>query len=242
VASDLLSPTFCLHDDDDSGGTLKVWSGVLQGEFSVNKIHTQIPFKRHCIHGNIDRDIWEQKEGEIPPAILGRIAQRLKTFVGEHLADCENYANYYADEMSHTFTHRDLNCNPDEFVTLVSFGATRRLAFCDCRRPNEYIVIPLTDGSIVQFDGRFNTVHYHKVLKQNEAAGPRISIQWYRPRDNAKWSPAMLDLWDANDTSKSHVKTLKRRIKKDLESNDTDCYGYIPPQFKVYSRGSTGSW
>ena len=217
-------PTFCQVGDS---GTVRVWKGALQGEIDTEDLKKAIPFRTPCVHGHVDREKWEQKRAdEETPAILKHVADRAAQIIGnsDELASCWNYANYYADETSHTFAHRDFNCNPDETVTLICFGGERMLAFCSCTAPGtatleeRYTLLPLCDGSILQFDGRWNMLHYHKILKEQKASEPRVSIQWFQPRDPSKWSQDNITIWEAHDSGKKHIASLKRRFKKDLES------------------------
>lgn len=241
-----IPPTFAIKNDS---GTLRVWRGVLKGMCGTEELRKAIPFRENYSHGHTDRKKWEQKRKEDEsPAILKSIEERATKVVGHELASW-NYANYYEDGSNHTFTHRDFNCNPNEFVTLVSFGAERMLAFCDCQkakirkkeadRSDGYLVIPLSDGSILQFDGSWNMLHYHKVLKFADAngtllpVGPRVSIQWYERRDSSKWTQEETDIWETHGSSKNHVKYLKQRMKKDLESCVLErVYRYIPPELR----------
>jgi hypothetical protein len=174
---------------------LWVWKGVLHGQFDAVELHETIPFRKHSVHGHVDREIWEPKtRKEVGPPIVRQIADKVSQVIGNTgktekdslAAACWNYANYYKDGTHHTFAHRDFNCNPGESVTIVCFGGERMLAFCDCTKPatsssmrDRYILLPLSDGSIVQFDGRWNMLHYHKLLKEsrdeNHEAEPRVS-------------------------------------------------------------------
>lgn len=215
-------------ESSDCFGTLKIWKGAIENEFNAEELFQVIPFRRNVVHGHFDRYIWEQKKvKEEIPSVLQDIGGRIETITGSCLDGCWNYANYYETGLSHCFTHRDYNCNPGEWITLVCFGSERRLVFArasiDATTSDQspyYTILPLSDGSIVQFDNRFNTTHYHKILKEpqiHNTAAARISLQWFHPRDDAKWSEQDTELWNAHGTDKKHVKALKRRIKKDLE-------------------------
>lgn len=250
-ASTSAPPTFSVQSNET--GTLLVWSGALRGEFQVAKLSSAIPFRKHTKHGHTDRMIWQQGQNEESPEIVQCIGQRVQSYLGgagrsnqdesfpPPITTATNYANYYADESSHTFMHRDYNCNPNELITLVCFGAKRNLVFCSCDQNAvdnaKYVVIPMSDGTIVQFDALFNTLHYHKVLKEraaennNDNNGPRISIQWYEPRDNQKWDEHHLQLWRAHNPELKHIQSLKRRVKRDLESTKkVDVNKYIPKE------------
>jgi hypothetical protein len=118
-----------------------------------------------------------------------------------------------------------MDCNPGDIVALICFGAERMLAWGDCREAAEskkecgkvgnkkhYCLIPLCDGSIVQFDGLWNILHYQKVLKEDFATndtGSRVSIQWFESLVLSLWSMPKI------------VKRLKRNMIRDLETKVT---------------------
>jgi len=247
-----IPPTFSVSDRES--GTLRVWSGALRGRFDCDKLKHAIPFKRHCIHGHMDREIWSPRPSEQVPSILKSVAVEAAKVVGHELAG-RNYANYYQNGTSHTFSHRDFDCNPGDVVTLICFGAERMLAWGDCRQAaknnkdcgkedgTKHCLIPLCDGSIVQFDGLWNILHYHKVLKDtlSDDIGPRVSIQWFESRDLSKWSEEEQALWHTHEPNQNHVKRLKRNMVKELETKATrkeQLQCYIPTQFTVQQEKS----
>ena len=196
-------------------GSLKVWKDAVAGEMTIKELRKGIPWKRHVVHGHFDRMIWRQRAGEDQPDVFSRIESKVQGVVGQSLPN-ENYANLYEDGERHIFFHRDTNANPGECVTLVSFGVERKLTFVN-HQTGRFYVLPMSDGTILQFDCKWNANHYHKVLKEEEA-GPRVSMQWYRPRDETIWKKkkhkAIKKLWDSNGPSTTHVNRYRREMKK----------------------------
>lgn len=199
-------------------GTLTVYRGYFPREKSgepswFKQVQESLSWSKHTIHGNHDRLIWDGKKvgPNDKPEVLNKIGKILKKVLNNTTIGAEHFANWYKNGENRTFWHRDFNLNPNESVVMVSFGATRTLTFVDYCTDEEYPVA-LNDGDIVVFDFKWNFHTFHAVEKTMEAAGERISLQFFQTRDVHKWTQSQIDEWHQTEPKK-RLGIIRRREK-----------------------------
>ncbi len=99
-----------------------------------DKLKKTFDWKRNSMHGNHDRMIWDgtkMKKNKKQTNILENIGEIISKTIKIDSLGKVNFMNYYKNKSNRTFWHRDEDINPEEYVVMVSFGASRTLTFTD---------------------------------------------------------------------------------------------------------------
>ena len=174
------------------------------------KLRDTLEWKRNSMHGNHDRMTWDgRKSANKHKEFFSDMKKNIEHVLGVEDIGNNNFANYYKNEGNRTFWHRDYDINPDDLVTMVTFGSPRILTFVDYRTDKVYEV-ELGDRDIVTFDFNWNMNTFHAVEKSRKHEGERISLQFFNLHCPKKWGKENLKKWRETEPIKKQAVSRRR--------------------------------
>lgn len=185
---------------------------MVANETMFERLRDTLDWKRNSMHGNHDRMIWDGTKATCKyKQLMSEIGRNIERVLGVKDIGDNNFANYYKNEGNRTFWHRDHDINPDDLVTMVTFGSPRTLTFVDYMTDKVYEV-ELGDYDIVTFDFNWNMNTFHAVEKSRKEEGERISLQFFNIHSPQKWGRENLKKWKETEPIKE--KAVSRRRSK----------------------------